>query len=141
MKPLLLTMIVEVALLSYGQSAPSSPTQASHTSGTYQAEPGDRPPLQVLSQDASFAAKVQKLLGDGTTPQQACDGFKKTIDCVSAIHASVNLGIPLPGLKGKMTGKTAENLEKAIHDLKPDADAKSEKKKAQKQAEHDIPAS
>lgn len=141
MKPFLLIMMVGVAVVSYGQSAPTSPSQASHTSATYQLEPAERPPGDVFAADSGFTAKIQKLLGPGTTPLQACAGFKKLGDCISAIHASQNLGIPLADLKAKMTGKPPENLEKAIHDLKPVVDAKTEKKKAQKQADREIPAS
>jgi hypothetical protein len=37
-----------------------------------------------------------------------------------------------------MTGGSAESLGKAIQDLKPQANAKSEAKKAQKQANSDL---
>lgn len=60
---------------------------------------------------------------------------------MSAIHASQNLEIPVDQLKEKMTGKQALKLEKAIHELKPELNAKAENKKAQEQAERDIPVS
>lgn len=91
--------------------------------------------------DPKLAAKLQKLLPDGPSIQEACDGFKKLGDCVSTLHVSQNLGVPLADLKGKVTGKGSESLEKAIHELKPDADAKAEKKKAHQQAEKEIPVS
>ena len=89
-----------------------------------------------------LAAKLQKeLLPEGPNIQEACDGFKHLGDCVCAIHVSKNLGVPLPDLKAKVTGKGAEKIENAIHELKPDVDAKAEKKKAWKQAEKEIPVS
>jgi hypothetical protein len=104
--------------------------------------PADRPPVKVLKDDPKLVAKLQKLLPETITPQQACDGFKKLSDCVSALHAAQNLGIPLADLKGKIVAdKSHDALEKAIHELKPDADAKAERKKAQKQADRDIPVS
>jgi len=98
-------------------------------------------PKDAFLRDPKLAAKLQKLLPQGPNIQTVCDGFKKLGDCVSAVYASQNLGIPLADLKAKLTGKDAEKLEAAIHDLKPDVDAKSERKKANKQAEKEIPVS
>jgi hypothetical protein len=103
--------------------------------------PIEQRPQDYLKQDPKFNAKIQKLLPEGVTPIQVCDGFKTLGDCVAAIHASENLEIPVAELKGKLTGKSAVNLEKGIHELKPDVDAKTERKKAWKQAERDIPVS
>jgi hypothetical protein len=103
--------------------------------------PADRKPADVFMEDSKLVAKIQKLLPKDTTPQDYCDGFKKLIDCVAAIHTSQNLSIPLKDLKTKVTGNSPEKLEVAIHELKPDVDAKSEKKKAWKQADRDIPVS
>jgi hypothetical protein len=143
-----------VSLLSYGQMG-RSPAGTSAApppgAGAYDPHPGpagmnapppiDQRPRDYLAQDPKFNAKIQKLLPEGITPVQVCDGFKTLGDCVAAIHASQNLAIPLADLKGKLTGKGSENLEKGIHDLKPDVDAKAERKKAWKQAERDIPVS
>jgi hypothetical protein len=92
---------------------------------------------QLLDQNSKLSANLQKILPQGTTPQQACSGFSNLGRCVAAIHVSHNLGIPFSDLKDKLTGANAENLGKAIHDLKPDVDSKAEKKKAEKQAKAD----
>lgn len=149
---ILCVFFLALTLLSYGQrSGAGTSTAPAPTTGAYDPHPGpaamnapppiDQLPQDYLAQDPKFNAKLQKLLPEGITTLQACDGFKKLGDCVAAIHASQNLGIPLADLKPKVTGKGAENLEKAIHDLKPDVDAKAERKKAWKQAERDIPVS
>jgi hypothetical protein len=61
------------------------------------------------------------------------------------MHAAQNMGVPPSDLKTKIADskskKEPERLESAIHELKPDIDAKAERKKAQKQAERDIPVS
>jgi hypothetical protein len=103
--------------------------------------PIEQRPKDYLSQNPKFSAKIQQLLPEAVTPMQACDGFTTLGDCVAAIHAAQNLGIALADLKGKVTGKGSKNLEKGIHDLKPEVDAKAERKKAWKQAEQDIPVS
>jgi hypothetical protein len=151
MKKVLLVLILSYAALSYAQLGGATSSNAPPTAGAYDPHPHpsamdapppyDQPPQDVFLRDPKVAAKLQKLLPKDTTPQQACDGFKKLGDCVSAIHASQNSGIPFADLKAKVTGKNGESLEKAIHELKPDLDAKAEKKKAQKQAEKDIPVS
>ncbi len=95
-------------------------------------------PSQILSQNTKLSSNLDKLLPNGMSAQQACDGFKNLGQCVAAIHVANNLNIPFADLKAKMTGKGAESLGKAIKTLKPDADAKAEAKKANKQAEKDL---
>lgn len=152
MKPILsaifLCVVFASAFAQGGANGPLSPTGAPtgaykpNTSPDSAEAPADRPPLTVLKDDHKLVAKLQKLLPATITPQQACDGFKKLSDCVSALHASQNLEIPLADLKGKIVAnKSHDALEKAIHELKPNVDAKAEKKKAQKQADRDIPVS
>jgi hypothetical protein len=134
------------ALLSYGQipsstSPPGAYSPHPNPAGMDAPAPADRPPLDVLREDPKLVAKLQSLLPKDTTPLKVCDGFKKLSDCVAAIHAAQNLEIPVEQLKEKMTGKQGVKLDKAIHELKPELNAKAEKKKAEKQAERDMPVS
>ena len=99
---------------------------------------GPRSPGALLTQNTKLSSNLQKLLPKGTTPQQACSGYKNLGQCVAAIHVAHNLGISFTDLKNKTTGSGSESLGKAIHALKPDANAKSESKKAQKQAKEDV---
>jgi hypothetical protein len=95
-------------------------------------------PQQLLDQNKNLTANLQKLLPAGTTPQQACQGFTNLGRCVAAIHVAHNLGIPFSDLAGKLTGPGSESLGKAIQDLRPQANAGAEKKKAEKQAKADM---
>jgi hypothetical protein len=54
---------------------------------------------------------------------------------------SKNLDIPFDTLHSKVTGCGAESLGKAIHDLKPDADARSAAKDAKKREDADMKGS
>jgi hypothetical protein len=99
---------------------------------------GERSPVQLLNQNTKLTANLQKLLPSTTTPQQVCGGFKNLGQCVAAIHVSHNLGIPISDLAAKLTGANREGLGKAIQQLRPDADAGTEKKKAEKQAKDDM---
>lgn len=58
---------------------------------------------------------------------------------MAAVHVSHNLGIPFTDLKEKMLG--GDSLGKAIRALKPDADAKAEAKKANREAKGDLKGS
>ncbi len=97
---------------------------------------GKQSPDTILSRNTQLNSRLQKLLPTGTTPQQACSGFKNLGQCVAAIHVSHNLNIPFDQLKEKMM--SGESLGKSIHDINPTAHAKSEAKKGQKQADKDL---
>jgi hypothetical protein len=106
-------------------------------------EPSDirtegRSTSELLTNNTKLASQVHDLTG--TDAQQACSGFKNLGECVSAAHASKNLGIEFDALKAKMTGENAQDLGDAIHDLKPDTEA-SEVRKANRQAQDDLQTS
>ena len=95
----------------------------------------------VLSTNTQLSSRLRKLAPAGTSLQDACKGFKNLGQCVAALHVANNLNISFDDLKTRMTGDKSESLGKAIHDIKPDANAKAEAKKAQKQANQDLSAS
>lgn len=99
---------------------------------------GRQAPSDVLSHNTKLASNLERILPNGMTAQQACNGFKNLGQCVAAAHVSHNLSIPFDQLKLKMTGSGSASLGKAIEDLKPGVDAKREAKKAQKQAHEDL---
>jgi hypothetical protein len=94
---------------------------------------------ELLTNNTKLASQVHDLTG--TDAQQACSGFKNLGECVSAAHASKNLGIEFNALKAKITGDNAQDLGDAIHDLKPDSKASSEAHRANRQAQDDLKAS
>jgi len=91
-----------------------------------------------LSSNTKLASKLQSLLPPGTDLQAAASGFKNLGQFVAAVHVSHNLGIPFDQLKAKMQGPPTESLGKAIHQLKPDADAKAQTKTAESEAHNDL---
>ncbi|GAC1621454.1 MAG: hypothetical protein PVS2B2_13530 [Candidatus Acidiferrum sp.] len=95
-------------------------------------------PTEVLSHNSALAGKIQALTGQNA--QTACGGFKNIGQCVAAAHVAKNLNIPggFDALKAKMTGSGAENLGKVIKQLAPDADAKAEAHRANKQSTDDL---
>jgi hypothetical protein len=93
-------------------------------------------PSTVLSHNTAIAGKIKTLTGQDAAT--ACSGFKNMGQCVAAAHVAKNLDIPggFDALKAKVTG--GMSLGTAIETLAPNANAKSEAKKANKQASDDL---
>jgi hypothetical protein len=109
----------------------------SHEAGSA-ADMSHASPSTVLSHNTAIAGKIQKLTGKDA--QTACNGFKNLGQCVAAAHVAKNLDIPggFDALKAKITGSGAVSLGKAIEGFAPNANAKGEAKKANKQASDDL---
>jgi hypothetical protein len=110
-----------------GNAMPMSHTDMSHAS-----------PSEVLNHNTAMAGKIKTLTGQDA--QTACSGFKNLGQCVAAAHVAKNLNFPggFDALKAKITGTGAMSLGKAIEALAPQANAKSEAQKANKQASADM---
>jgi hypothetical protein len=95
-------------------------------------------PSDVLSHNAAIGGKIQTLTGQNA--QTACSGFKNIGQCIAAAHVAKNLDFPggFEALKAKLTGTGAVSLGKAIEQLAPKANAKTEVKKANKQTSDDL---
>lgn len=98
--------------------------------------------------------QLQGLLPANANLKETCSTIKELSDCVAALHAVHNLGLDFNCLKSKVSGVQVSleaaascasatdgkpvSLSKAIHSLKPDADAKGEAKKAEAQSREDL---
>jgi len=97
--------------------------------------------------------QAQGLLAANTTVSDACASFTALDECLAALHASHNLGVDFNCLRADVTGvhtsadvsgckvadgEKAQGLNKAIHQLKPDANAKQATKDAEQQAKDDL---
>jgi hypothetical protein len=105
-------------------------------------------------QSKKLASELQAILPPKMKLEDACNAFRELSQCVAALHISHNLKIKFNCLKWDVTGTqpvkgnisacTAPDggkslsLSKAIQTLKPDADAKSEAKSAERRAQEDI---
>ncbi len=93
------------------------------------------------------------LIPNGTTLQQMCANFRKLGQCIATIHVSHNRKVPFGCLDWDVTGvkpvapidttnctapSGAMSLGKAIQTLDPNANAKAESKKANKEADTEI---
>ena len=97
-------------------------------------------PSVALSNNTRLASRTQALLPAGETVKQASAGFKNTGQFLAAVHVSHNLGIPFDQLKARTTGPQRVSLGKAIHELRGNANAKVQEKKAKAQARADLEA-
>lgn len=123
----------------YGTHGPSGAPDS-------QPSTGKKSVSDLLTQNPKLTSKIHDLTG--MDAQQACSGFKNVGQCVAAAHVSKNLDISFADLKAKMLGTsgstaTATNakpmsLGRAIQALDPQADAKAEASKGQKQAHSDL---
>jgi hypothetical protein len=105
---------------------------------------GSQSPTTVLDNSKLNTSLTNALAKSGVSIpggdlKTACSGFRNLGECVAAMHVAKNLNLSFDNLKNKMTGSNSENLGKAIQDLGgPNVNAKSEAKKANKQAGHDL---
>lgn len=97
--------------------------------------------------------KAQGLLALDATATDVCAPFLTLNGCLAALHASHSLGLDFVCLRADMTGvhtsadvsqcrvadvEKVQGLNRAIHQLKPDADAKQAAKDAEQQAKDDL---
>jgi hypothetical protein len=97
--------------------------------------------------------QAQGLLPANSNATDACAPFTALNECLAALHASHNLGLEFNCLRANVTGvhtnadlsgckgavgDKAQGLNKAIHELNPNADAKGATKNAEQQAKDDL---
>lgn len=97
--------------------------------------------------------QTQGVLAANATATDACVLFTGLEGCLAALHASHNLGLDFNCLRAEVTGvhtsvdmsgckvadgEKALGLNKAIHQLKPDVNAKQATKDAEQQAKEDL---
>lgn len=93
------------------------------------------------------------VLPASATTTEACAPFTTLYECLATLHASHNLGLNFYCLRADATGvhtsvdlsgckvadsNKAQGLNKAIHQLKPEANAKQATKEAEQQAKDDL---
>ncbi len=121
-----------------GPGSDSGMSSSHATAGATHTDTSHGTPSDVLSHNTAIAGKIKTLTGEDA--QTACGSFKNIGQCVAAAHVAKNLDIPggFDALKAKVTGTGAVSLGKAIQGFAPNADAKTEVKKANKQASDDL---
>lgn len=144
-----------------GNSMSHASTNASnHGSASTNAAPTSTQKItDVLSKNPVIGRKIVNLTGDQSGAADACTGFKNIGQCVAAAHVSKNIsGLNFYCMRLAMTGtalpqgstincnlptnfKTGVSLGKAIQTFDPQADTKTETKKATTETQQDLKAS
>ena len=90
-----------------------------------------------VPKNPKLQARLQAMLPEGTTLDEAAAGFKNQGQFIAAVHASERLDVPFQDLKVKMVDEGA-SLGQAIQTLKPEVDAEVEASAAQARADQDL---
>ena len=117
-------------------------------------KPADDQVASAGDRDKKLTANLQSsgVLAQNATLTDACAPFTALHECLASLHASKNAGIEFNCLRANVTGVNTNadlsgckgssdkrmDLHKAIHLLKPEVDAKSQAKNADKQAHDDL---
>lgn len=106
-----------------------------------------------LERKLTPSLQAQGLLAANATATNACAPFTTLDGCLAVLHASHNLRVDFNCLRADVTGvltnadmsgcqvadaEKAQSLNKAIHQLKPDVNAKEATKDAEQQAKDDL---
>ena len=75
--------------------------------------------------DPEVRDRVQKVLNPGTKIELAAEDFETPEEFVTVAHAARNTSVPFMVLKHRVLNE-GQTLAEAIHELKPDLDAKAE---------------
>ncbi|OFW29020.1 MAG: hypothetical protein A3G76_15260 [Acidobacteria bacterium RIFCSPLOWO2_12_FULL_65_11] len=84
-----------------------------------------------------LVARLQTLLPEGMTLQDAAAGFRNQGQFIAALHVSKNLDIPFADLKGLMTGPDQKSLGQSIKELRPTVNTDAAVNTAEQQATED----
>jgi len=106
-----------------------------------------------VEQKLTPGLQAQGILPANATTADACAPFVELSECLAALHASHDLGLDFYCLRAGVTGvhtnadlsackvvdgERALGLDKAIRQMKPDANAKQATKDAEQQAKDDL---
>jgi len=100
--------------------------------------PGATPP-EVPAAAPALHERLKPLLKKGADMGKAAEDFNSAEQFAAVAHAARNTDIPFMLLKDR-TVNERKNLEEAIRELKPDANAVAEARTAREQAKADISA-
>jgi len=136
----------------------SSDSKSSHSLNPIKWIKKDKPASNSASssdRNQRLTARLQQngVLPAGVDVSTSCSTFKNLSDCVAALHASRNVGLDFNCIRADVTGVHTSadvsgckgpvgdkpvSLHEALKRLKPEIDAKSEAKSAEKQAQDDL---
>ena len=118
-----------------GDSQASKPTAASHAAAPKAAARHEAPAVPPTTPELQKALKP--LLHRGTNMDRAAEGFTSGMQFAAVAHAAQNTEVPFVVLKHHVLDEK-KTLAVAIHESKPDVNAKREAQKAWEQARSEL---
>lgn len=115
-----------------------TPTTTTTTTPTTTTTTRLNPIAAKISSHPQQLARIQRMLPEGMTLNQASQGFRNQGQFIAALHVSQNLHIPFRDLRRAMTGPNAMSLGQAIHTLRPSANSTVEANRANHQTTTDL---
>jgi len=122
-------------------STHGNPHTTASTSGTRTTAATTLNPIALKLQGTPLGHRLATLLPAGMSLDTASSGFRNQGQFVAALHVSHNLGIPFSQLKTAMLGTTTTaplSLGRAIHKLRPSANASAEAQRAETEASAEL---
>jgi hypothetical protein len=121
---------------------PSASSTASHARATHARTMAKERPARVPAMAASepkVQERLKPVLNRGTKLELAADGFTSAEQFATVAHAARNTQIPFVVLKHRVL-EEKKSLADAIHEFKPDLNARAEVIRARQEARSDLQA-
>ena len=99
--------------------------------------PGSVRSVAVAVWEPDLRERVQSVLNKGTKLELAAEDFRTAEEFVTVAHAARNTSVPFMVLKHRVLNE-GRTLSDAIHEAKPDLDAKAEVARAREAAQADL---
>ncbi len=99
--------------------------------------PGSVQSVAVAVWEPDLRERVQSVLNKGTKLELAAEDFRTAEEFVTVAHAARNTSVPFVVLKHRVLNE-GRTLSDAIHEAKPDLDAKAEVARAREAAQTDL---
>ena len=99
--------------------------------------PGSVRSVAVAVWEPDLRERVQSVLNKGTKLELAAEDFRTAEEFVTVAHAARNTSVPFMVLKHRVLNE-GRSLSDAIHEAKPDLDAKAEVARAREAAQADL---
>src|SRR5262245_44378068 len=94
---------------------------------------------KVAATEPRLHERLKPVLNRGAQMTVAAEGFRNGEEFAAVAHAARNTNVPFMVLKQRVVNE-GRTLEQALHDVKPEVDAKAEVARAQAAAKSDVAA-
>jgi hypothetical protein len=97
------------------------------------------PAMMIPVSEPRLHDRLKPVLNRGTRMEVAAEGFRSAEEFATVAHAARNTNVPFMVLKHRVLSE-GRTLAEAIHETKPDIDAKAEVRRARMAAKSDLAA-